>query len=414
MICGPKHVNQPIFHNMVIEQPRRYAVGPISRMKRVQSEETINPNFKAKPFPTEIFTDFAYEKMKEDIAYRNIRKEIRQKELLASSSLPPRLQSALCKQSSEIKQEMKKSQIRKPQSKIKGKQVPDFERLYQDFQTKMESNKSSRLTTVPEPFSFEDAVKEWQANRKNLNNRPRSANIANENMLSQSNVNNKSPFSAVKAKIDSKRYSSNPNLSSSVTANVLNATCNNTSLLRSQKNKERLEKEYKTIQKEEKKRLDMSLKQRELRMMNPAWAGIRGKAEFVIDDKRHERMKQERELQREYQMQLDQMYLKVIKQPTLFQRQSRMNAKQNAEKKYNEVLKKEGLTEDDITKSYEIKRERSSSKSSMSDCTWVSKPCPVSDIKSAVKANLGSNTISQIVDADESCQSLPSEDEFFD
>merc|ERR1711981_737771 len=125
-------------------------------------------------------------------------------------------------------------------------------------------------------------------------------------------------------------------------------------------------------------------------------------------------MKQEREIQREYQMQLDQMYLKVIKQPTLFQRQSRMNAKQNAEKKYNEVLKKEGLTEDDITKSYEIKRERRSSKSSMSDCTWVSKPCPVSDIKSAVKANLGSNTISQIVDADESCQSLPSEDEFFD
>ena len=95
--------------------------------------------------------------MKEDIAYRNIRKEIRQKELLASSSLPPRLQNAMAKQKSEIKQELKKTQIRKSQSKIKGKPVPDFERLYQNFYSNMENNKSSRLTTVPEPFSFEPA-----------------------------------------------------------------------------------------------------------------------------------------------------------------------------------------------------------------------------------------------------------------
>ena len=44
--------------------------------------------------------------MKEDIAYRNIRKEIRQKELLAASILPPRMQSALAKQSSGKKQEI--------------------------------------------------------------------------------------------------------------------------------------------------------------------------------------------------------------------------------------------------------------------------------------------------------------------
>merc|ERR1711936_888483 len=113
----PKHVNQPIFQNMVIEQPRRYAVGPISRIKRAKSEESINNNFKAKPFPSAIFTDFAYEKMKEDIAYRNIRKEIRQKELLEASNLPPRLKSALAKQSTEIKKDIRKSQDRKPQTR---------------------------------------------------------------------------------------------------------------------------------------------------------------------------------------------------------------------------------------------------------------------------------------------------------
>ena len=409
----PKHVNQPIFQNMVIEQPRRYAVGPISRIKRAKSEESINNNFKAKPFPSDIFTDFAYEKMKEDIAYRNIRKEIRQKELLAASNLPPRLKSALAKQSTEIKKEIRKSQDRKPQTRIRGKPVPDFERLYQDFQSNMDANKTSRLTTVLEPFTFDEAVKQWQENRKNLQKRPQSANVNGQIMQDESNVS-KSPYSGIKAKVDSKRYSSNPNLSSSVTANVLNSTCNTTSLLRSQKNKERLEKEIKAMEKEDKKKMDAALKQRQLRIMNPAWDAMREKSGSFMGEKRQERLKHEREMQREYQLQLDRIYLKVIKQPTLFQRQSRMNAKQNAEKKYNEVLKKEGLTEDDITKSFEVKKERRLSKSSLSDYSWVSKPCPISSIKSAAKANLGSNTISQIVDAEESCQSLPSEDEFFD
>ena len=410
----PNHVNQPIFQNMVIEQPKRYAVGPMSRIKRVKSEDSINNNFKAKPFPSEIFTSFAYEKMKEDIAYRNIRKEIRQKELLAASLLPPRMKSALEKQTTENKKETKKSHKNKPNTTIKGKPVPDFERLYQEFYNNMENNKSSRITTVPEPFTFDDEVKQWQERRKNIGNRPQSANVAMEGGNANFEANNKSAFSNIKAKVNSRPYVSNPNLSASVTANVLNSTCNTTSYLRAQKNKERLEKETRELKKEEKKRVNMAVKQRELRIMNPAWAEMGAKKEVVLDERRQERLKQERETQREYQMKLDRMYLKVLKQPTLFQRQSRMSAKQNAEKKYNEVLKKEGLTEDDVTRSYEVKKERRSSKSSMSDLTWVSKPCPISSIKSAVKANVGSNTISQIDDVDESCHSIVSEKEFYD
>ena len=94
----PKHVNKPLFWTMVENQPKRFEVGRsrIVKMKRTQSVDNVfnsmNNDFKAKPFPSEIFTDFAYEKMKEDIAYRNVRKAIRQKELLASSNWPPRMQ----------------------------------------------------------------------------------------------------------------------------------------------------------------------------------------------------------------------------------------------------------------------------------------------------------------------------------
>ena len=147
-------------------------------------------------------------------------------------------------------------------------------------------------------------------------------------------------------------------------------------------------KEYENIKKEERKLLEKEIRQREMRMLNPAWTEIKGKVENVLHEKRNERMQQEQQQQREYQMMLDRIHLKVLKQPTLFQRQSRMNAKQNVEKKYLEVLKKEGLTEEDISKSNELKKERrqSSVKSSMSDYSWTPKPCPVSSIKSATAA----------------------------
>ena len=51
--------------------------------------------FKARPFPKDIFTDFAYEKMKEDLAFRNVRKAIRQKEMLAAAKYPPRMADSI-------------------------------------------------------------------------------------------------------------------------------------------------------------------------------------------------------------------------------------------------------------------------------------------------------------------------------
>ena len=51
--------------------------------------------FKAKPFPKEIFTDFAYEQMKENERYRDVRKALRQKALLSTSKFPPRMENEL-------------------------------------------------------------------------------------------------------------------------------------------------------------------------------------------------------------------------------------------------------------------------------------------------------------------------------
>ena len=66
------------------------------------------------------------------------------------------------------------------------------------------------------------------------------------------------------------------------------------------------------MEKEEKKKMDAALKQRQLRIMNPAWDEMRGKSGSFVGEKRQERLKHEREMLREYQLQLDRIYLKVI------------------------------------------------------------------------------------------------------
>ena len=51
--------------------------------------------FTARPFPKEIFTDYAYEQMRESEKYRDVRKALRQKALLTTSKYPPRMEKEL-------------------------------------------------------------------------------------------------------------------------------------------------------------------------------------------------------------------------------------------------------------------------------------------------------------------------------
>lgn len=48
-----------------------------------------NVKFKAKPIPKNLFSNYAYERMKEEDFYRAIKKRIRAEEMLKSASLPP-------------------------------------------------------------------------------------------------------------------------------------------------------------------------------------------------------------------------------------------------------------------------------------------------------------------------------------
>jgi hypothetical protein len=42
---------------------------------------------------------------------------------------------------------------------VRYKPVPDFDRIYRNFESSMAKKKNSRMLTVIEPFSFDDEVK---------------------------------------------------------------------------------------------------------------------------------------------------------------------------------------------------------------------------------------------------------------
>ena len=123
-----------------------------------------------------------------------------------------------------------------------------------------------------------------------------------------------------------KRVASSPNLSSSFTTEILDATANTTSLLRRRKNEELLQEELKKVKLSERQRWDLEYRQAEMRRNNPAaWSNIQARVDHVIDDKRRHRVRQQHEQEEEYKMELEKMRLRVQCQPTLFQRQSRVS-----------------------------------------------------------------------------------------
>ena len=111
--------------------------------------------FKAKPFPKDIFTDFAYEQMRENEKYRDVRKSLRQKTLLSNSKWPARMASEL-----ENGGPKKKKLNDKTEKVIHTKPsiVPDFDKSYKRFLRMMQNKKMSKPTTVIQPFSFDDEI----------------------------------------------------------------------------------------------------------------------------------------------------------------------------------------------------------------------------------------------------------------
>ena len=59
------------------------------------------------------------------------------------------------KKISSLFQNLEQKQIRSNKKKLSSHSVPDFEKLYGNFVASLEKKKGDRVTTVAEPFSFD-------------------------------------------------------------------------------------------------------------------------------------------------------------------------------------------------------------------------------------------------------------------
>ena len=137
----------------------------LSNLSELESKVTEKKKFRANPFPSQLFSLTLADKMTEQEEYRVIRMRMRAEEILASSRLPPNMESRgrqytdgrLRRKLMEKKAKkafMTKEHKFKPQI---NPDVPDFDELQWQFEKELRRKKNQREPTVMEPFNLRTA-----------------------------------------------------------------------------------------------------------------------------------------------------------------------------------------------------------------------------------------------------------------
>ena len=157
-----KSQEKPFKFMMREMENKKYKVKPDPSKYDKDNRPVEKKTFKAKPYPLHIFDGSVDDQMTEEEEYRRIRKEMRMKELMRSSSLPPNMASrgeeyVLGK--SRVKSTSRKAKKYgfddNPKFKPKiNRAIPDFDELHRNFQNNMNNKKNAKEATVCKPFNL--------------------------------------------------------------------------------------------------------------------------------------------------------------------------------------------------------------------------------------------------------------------
>lgn len=122
-------------------------------MKQIEEKERKKNVFKAQPVPKNLFSPDIGEHICEQEDYRQLRIQMRSKELLASSKLPGSMESRYKAKHGRrsLSLEQRKEQDCLFHPNINGI-VPDYDRAYCEFQKKLAAKRRTKQTTITEPF----------------------------------------------------------------------------------------------------------------------------------------------------------------------------------------------------------------------------------------------------------------------
>jgi len=144
-----------------------------SRDSRPSTGQQSSHHFRAHPFPSRIFDNTVTDKMLEEEEYRKIKKRMRAKELLRSSSLPPTMKlkgknyidgRQRHQQYEERAKRAGLTNEHKFQPRI-NQTMPDFDDQYERFMQEMSQRKQMQDATVCKPFNLRTSKQMFSQSR---------------------------------------------------------------------------------------------------------------------------------------------------------------------------------------------------------------------------------------------------------
>ncbi|XP_056136875.1 protein FAM161A [Lampris incognitus] len=342
-----------------LEREQRKKEQKEEQLRQLQSsQEKVKP-FKAKPVPRAVYATASGEQMKEEQLYRSIKMQMRAKEMLSSSSMPPSMLTRRLSERKKTNDTADGNNTFSHSPKIK-RHVPDFDASYRRFQMHLESRKEVRPVTACEPFQL------------------RTSHISShrERILADIEKEQTSPRMTRWPHLNSSPVCTpNSSLCSSLSGSLelLPAKVTDATKKRQEAVRKVLEQRKKAAEEEESWRERQRQRERKLQkvVLKRAQANDPHLALSQTNQaKLKEFRKQDLQRRKEYQQEIKEIRERVKGRPLLLEQVAQRNAKQAAEKRYVEALRGCGLTEDSISskvpKSHQPDSPRSSHKASVS------------------------------------------------
>ncbi|NXI48970.1 F161B protein, partial [Chloroceryle aenea] len=299
-------------------------------------QENSKPKQASKEVPKSTYAPLLGDKLKEAELLREIRIQMRAKDLLESSIAPVDTTSSRRQPQSRTATKTKQERLGFLQDKSFSFKprinpaIPDFEGLYWAFQREAERRRETKEATQNKPFKLRTS---------NLRGRQRQANekIKDSQQLSKVSVQKSHSLTRLSS------LSSN-----TLPVHITDATRKRESAIRySQDNKNEggkegtywLEKQQKKCQAIQKSVISRA------KALDPHKS---------LEETHKEKLKQNwqnmRERTKEYRKELEEMQLRVKNRPYLFEQVTKRGARQGAERRYRRALQQAGLSEDFLRK----------------------------------------------------------------
>ncbi|XP_032237239.2 protein FAM161B [Nematostella vectensis] len=337
------------------------------RSKSLSSLNDLTPKkekktFRANPFPAKLFDLTLKDKLAEQEEYRTIKNRMRSEEMLASSRLPMNMESRgrhynIGKLRSKQQKEKEKKAFMTKEHTFRpniNPDVPDFDELQRQFEKEMRRKKREKEPTVVEPFQLRTAhlsaarlSKSTQSLDRGLRGSRSQSRERPSSARARDRPRERSRDSCSSARSSSRERPLSAMLSSSWDTLPFGTT--EATRMREGRIRESLKERRAREQAELKEELQ---RQKKLKSMRPHVARkvMANDSSWQLKKTSDVKIKSFREADRarreEYEQELRDMQSRVSQRPLLFERQSQLNAKRTAERKYEDILRNAGVSDE--------------------------------------------------------------------